>query len=357
MSDVLETEETPINEKTAETAGRDPKTDAPAADAVRTEEKPESVGEILRRARLEKRLDLRDIAADLCIRPRFLEDLESGKTKDLPGDAYAQGFVRSYAAYLGLDAVGLAARYKLETSDNLNETLKVVSPDSEEAEKSAPAPKFVFFSLALLLVGYVAWQGFFSGEQEEIPPAAESVTILEESYPLPEEEPAPPAPPSAETEASAPVSPKKPEPPVPPKKPEPPVIEYSPKTYGRQTAGTRLYLEALEEVWIEIRRGDTLMISRNLYKGDRYFVPVSAENAVLKTGNAGGLAFYLDGKKMPPIGPRGALRSNISLNPDKFPAVEKKPEPVEEPSESGEAEKTEEVPENEGPAEEKAEEE
>lgn len=370
MSDILETEETPESGKKGKTRPQsaaslqtelwtvpDAENETEVTDSADTpDEKKETVGDILRKARSEKKLDIRDVAADLCIRPRFLEDLENGNTKELPGDAYAQGFVRSYASYLGLDAVGLAARYKLETSDNLNETLKVVSVDPEEAEKSAPAPKFVFISLGVLLIGYILWMGSRSGTGDEVSVVVDPITVSEESYPLPEEVSAPPSPTSGET-ATAENGDKaltEPVPPVPPKKPEPSAIRYSPKTYGRQTAGTRLYLEALEEVWIEIKRGDTLMISRNLYKGDRYFVPVGAENTVLKTGNAGGLVFYLDGKRMPPIGPRGALRSNISLDPDKFPAVEKKEEVAEEPSESGEAG---EVSENEEPAEEKAEEE
>lgn len=325
MSDVLETEDTPETGKKTK-KGDDLQTDLwdKGSDTVRFEEKNETVGDVLRKARLEKRLDLRDIAADLCIRPRFLENLENGKTKDLPGDAYAQGFVRSYASYLGLDAVGLAARYKLETADNLNETLKVVSPDPEEAEKSAPAPKLVFVSLALLLIGYVVWQGFFSGE-EEVLPVADTVTILDDTYPLPEAvSSSAPAPdsvvsPADQTEQPAVV------PPVPPKKPEAPVADdSSPKIYGRQTPDSRLYLEATEETWIEIKRGDTVMISRNLQKGDRYFVARNAEHMVLTTGNAGGLTFYLDGRQTPPIGPRGAKRSNISLDPDRFPEVEKK---------------------------------
>ncbi|HAW33796.1 MAG TPA: hypothetical protein DCX19_04105, partial [Alphaproteobacteria bacterium] len=66
-------------------------------------EKTETVGDTLRCARLAKNQDLRDIAAYLCIRCQFLQALEENRYKELPGEAYANGFVRTYASYLGLD--------------------------------------------------------------------------------------------------------------------------------------------------------------------------------------------------------------------------------------------------------------
>jgi hypothetical protein len=36
---------------------------------------------------------------------------------------------------------------------------------------------------------------------------------------------------------------------------------------------------------------------------------------VLRTGNAGALAIAVDGKQVPPIGPAGALRRNVVLDP------------------------------------------
>ena len=80
----------------------------------------------------------------------------------------------------------------------------------------------------------------------------------------------------------------------------------------------RLVLVANEASWIEVRRGENILISRVLNKGDRYQVSRNSENLFLKTGNAGGLDVFLDGELMPPVGPKGALRSNVPLNPDYF---------------------------------------
>lgn len=70
------------------------------------------IGQQLREARLARDEDIRSIATYLRIRYDYLAALESGDMVALPGQAYASGFLRSYAAYLGLDGVPMTARLK-----------------------------------------------------------------------------------------------------------------------------------------------------------------------------------------------------------------------------------------------------
>jgi cytoskeleton protein RodZ len=63
-----------------------------------------ALGSSLASARLARGLDLRDIERDTRIRARYLAALEEEHFDELPGEAYAAGFLRTYAAYLGLDA-------------------------------------------------------------------------------------------------------------------------------------------------------------------------------------------------------------------------------------------------------------
>ncbi|MBK5911417.1 hypothetical protein CCR85_07910 [Rhodothalassium salexigens] len=73
-----------------------------------------SVGDQLRRARLGAGLSLEQVAAALNIRRGQLSALEDGRCDDLPAAAFALGFVRSYAGWLGLDVTALADQYKAE---------------------------------------------------------------------------------------------------------------------------------------------------------------------------------------------------------------------------------------------------
>src|SRR3712207_6673264 len=70
---------------------------------------------MLRSAREARGVDRSTAERDLRIRERHLAALEEGRYEALPGDVYARGFLRSYAAYLGLEPDTMVALYRLET--------------------------------------------------------------------------------------------------------------------------------------------------------------------------------------------------------------------------------------------------
>ena len=75
---------------------------------------------------------------------------------------------------------------------------------------------------------------------------------------------------------------------------------------------------ANEDVWIEIEQDDMLILSKTLKKGETYDVPSSEIEMFLKTGNAGGMDIFVDGQKVKSFGPRGSVRSGISLSAEKL---------------------------------------
>jgi hypothetical protein len=62
------------------------------------------IGSSLREARTRRGLALSDVERDTRIRTRYLTALEEERFGVLPGPAYAKGFLRTYADYLGLDS-------------------------------------------------------------------------------------------------------------------------------------------------------------------------------------------------------------------------------------------------------------
>jgi transcriptional regulator with XRE-family HTH domain len=62
------------------------------------------IGSSLREARERRGLELNEIERATRIRSRYLRALEEEQFGQLPGRAYAKGFLRTYADYLGLDA-------------------------------------------------------------------------------------------------------------------------------------------------------------------------------------------------------------------------------------------------------------
>jgi cytoskeleton protein RodZ len=70
------------------------------------------IGVTLREARKRRKLDFSEVEAAIKIRPRFLRAMENEEWDVLPGGAYTRGFIRTYAAYLGLDGERLADEYR-----------------------------------------------------------------------------------------------------------------------------------------------------------------------------------------------------------------------------------------------------
>ena len=71
----------------------------PIADATA----PESLGQMLRTRREQLGIGLDQVERDTFIRARQLMAIEEDRFDALPGEAYARGFVRTYADYLKLD--------------------------------------------------------------------------------------------------------------------------------------------------------------------------------------------------------------------------------------------------------------
>jgi cytoskeleton protein RodZ len=89
-----------------------------------------------------------------------------------------------------------------------------------------------------------------------------------------------------------------------------------PKVYGEENPKARVVIHAAADSWVEVRDSttDELLLTRVLFKGDKYNVP-DRGGLTLLTGNAGGLRIVVDGTDAPAIGPLGAVRRNVSLEP------------------------------------------
>lgn len=90
---------------------------ASTIDEAAAEQAQQAVGQLLRETREKARLEIAEVARALRISQRYLEALEEGRNKELPGSTYAIGFVRSYSEYLKLDGEEIVRRYKAEAQD------------------------------------------------------------------------------------------------------------------------------------------------------------------------------------------------------------------------------------------------
>lgn len=76
-----------------------------------------TVGETLRHAREQHGLSLIDIAHRTNIAPHVLDSIERNAMIDVPRGVFARGYLRAYAAEVGLDGERLVREYAAETED------------------------------------------------------------------------------------------------------------------------------------------------------------------------------------------------------------------------------------------------
>lgn len=75
------------------------------------------IGRKLRRARERREIDLSEVEASTKIRRQYLRAIEDEEWGALPGPPYSRSFIRTYAAFLGLDGERLAEDFRLETGE------------------------------------------------------------------------------------------------------------------------------------------------------------------------------------------------------------------------------------------------
>jgi cytoskeleton protein RodZ len=319
---------------------------APDADFDRPSDAPR-VGADLRAARHRLGWELPEVAAGLRIRLPYLEALEDGRIADLPGNAYALGFLRTYGTALGLDADELSRRFKAEAAA-VNRKTELTFP-VPVPERGVPAGAVVLLGAILAVGAYVGWYRL-SGEgklpAEAVAPVPARLAPLAEQAvpPTPTQTPpssvAAPAPPPAALAGDAPAvpatSPSSAAAALPPAgshpaaapPPLPSALPAGGTTAPAPTAvaaaappspdGTRIVLRAKSDAWMQVRdRGGQVLLNRVLHPGDTWAVPVRA-NLLLTTGNAGGTELVVDGTLAPPLGAPGAVRRDLPLDPDQI---------------------------------------
>jgi len=120
-----------------------------------TSEQASHVGTLLCATRMRVGKDLQDVAVVLHIRYNFLVAIEDGRYEDLPGQAYAIGFVRAYADHLGLDGDEVIRRYKEETA-GVKRVTRYEYPMSAP-ESGTPSGALLLIAVVMGMMVYGVW--------------------------------------------------------------------------------------------------------------------------------------------------------------------------------------------------------
>lgn len=150
-----------------------------AGDASRPTPKPapgtdESVGLFLRLLRERAGVSLDHAAQHVRIRQAYVSAIEDDRFDALPGRAYAMGFVRAYAEFLGADVEATARAVSLEIGRLPEPTLRTRKPEADRESRFAPAAAAM---ICVALAGYVYW--YFDNTRGRFETAVETLARVD----------------------------------------------------------------------------------------------------------------------------------------------------------------------------------
>ena len=180
-------------------------------------------GELLERVRKERGLSLRDVEDATKIRTRYLEGLEREDYSILPDQVYVQGFLKTYANYLGLDGEELAQDFRDRRAPRRERGLTFERPRVSEFERPIMSPgglagaerrrvsgaTILTVVLALVLIALVGGALYYVGSRSAASPGTGDAASVEEAPAQREPSPQPAGEPSAQQETPAPDEPER----------------------------------------------------------------------------------------------------------------------------------------------------
>lgn len=326
------------------------------------------VGEILRRGREHFGQSLEDVERNLRIRAIQLHALETGNIDQLPGKAYALGFVRSYSEYLGLDGEKMVQLFKRQSlGAKIQPNLHFPTPASES---KLPG---VFIAIIFAVFGIIAiwaWMAYSNDDRAivaNVPDVSEVQADNAAVVPQDNSSSAVAAATNSSNIVNAAISTQSQttsgnvvsattasdqaniEPSAAngneattspadvvqgqqvPALDSSSALENSAAPATATASGAEvqtsesavspeaeqqkgIILNVKENSWVEIRdTSGQALVSRVLKAGDQYYVP-DRPDLRMSLGNASGVEIVIDGVALPFLGARGEVKRNISLD-------------------------------------------
>lgn len=150
------------------------------------------LGYILRKTRLERKISLDDLQEVTKIRKRYLEAIEEGNYKVLPGSFYVRAFIKSYAEAVGLDPTEVLNMYQSTNPSPVVEKPVVETirknrtsvRNTEKMSRWASSVMFVCFILLIFgIVYYYTYKNYKGTPAEEKPSQTQSPRITDSTNP------------------------------------------------------------------------------------------------------------------------------------------------------------------------------
>lgn len=274
-----------------------------------TENSATSLGGHLRALREARGGSLEDMARSTRVGIRHLEALEEERLADLPSPVFVRGFIRAYCGFLREGPEEALAFYEALAG----ERAAMQAASAPPRPRTTWAPSSVLVGLALLVILAIALI-VVNLTVKRTGGTSVAAPAMDVSAATPIPQPTPPAAaPVVETPRAAPAPAPAAAPPVSTPAAMPAPAPTPAPAVARSAAGPqRLVIRAVDATWIRVQPDEGRATEELLPAGaSREW---SAERRFLVTiGNAGGVEVALNGKVLPPLGPKGTVIQRLEL--------------------------------------------
>jgi transcriptional regulator with XRE-family HTH domain len=252
----------------------------------------QTVGSQLREARESLGIQLDDAARVTRIGKNYLIAIEGDMFDKLPSAAYVKGFLRVYAAFLGLSGDEIVALYDKSLTSHQAQPSNEIANDGQRPGHKAAVPRTFGWLIPLCLLSLIAVISYLiadKGEKTQKAPIAAGVKPLVATLPMPVLPVRSSGAQRGDTSASPPDN-----------------RNSGEVVFGgvMPTSGIILRLKVNQDCWLHITIDETVSQQYELkagdlieWKGERVFA--------LDMGNAGGVEAELNGKPLKPFGGEG----------------------------------------------------
>ncbi len=271
-----------------------------------------------------RHITLEQISLSTKIGTRMLQALEADKFNQLPGGIFNKGFVRAYSRFVGLDEDQTVAEYLAASGEAPPASTEIDAREDRDRESEETARRLEsisdtparqlpwgLFAALLLVVALVlsAWNHRRREHAKQPAPPTPASVVTPSSAPAPGE-----AAGGVRSEVSGTGSPSSSSPATgsPPGESAPSPASETPRDSAALAPAApgefTIVIHAREKSWIGITTDGKTIARETLPAGSERAIRGRKE-IVVKTGNAGGIDFLFNGKKLDTGGASGEVRT------------------------------------------------
>ena len=285
-----------------------------------------TLGLHLRGIREAKGVSLDDIARSTRVGRRHLEALESDTFSELPAPVFVKGFIRAYCEFLDCSSDEALGLYRETTGEPVAPPGPLRPLPAPRSRRAGPLAISIILFVALGASLFALRLGLQSSRKDT---ATVSTPAKEEAPKAGAQKPAPNTSTAGADTAGTPTAAQKPAAPAAPavaavkslsadslapvvSAPSPPPPPAGTATVEAKPGNHHLVVRALEPTWLRVQV-DEGQVAEELLQAGAVREWSATRRFTLTIGNAGGVEIDLNGKRIPPLGAKGAVIQRLVL--------------------------------------------